>query len=73
MIQKSSGTDWKEMYEVFNMGHRMEIYTDSETAKAIIESSLAMGVEAQIIGRCEPFSGKRVTVSGAHGTYQYGD
>ena len=73
MIQKSSGTDWKEMYEVFNMGHRMEIYTDSETANAIIELSLAMGVDAQVIGRCESFSGKRVTVSGAHGTYQYGD
>ena len=73
MIQKSSGTDWKEMYEVFNMGHRMEIYTDSKTAESIIETSLSMGVDAQIIGHCESFSGKRVTVSGAHGTYQYGD
>lgn len=73
MIQKSSGTDWKEMYEVFNMGHRMEIYTDQKTAELIIEESIAMGVDAKIIGRCEAFEGKRVTVSGEHGTYQYGD
>ena len=73
LIQEESGTDWKEMYEVFNMGHRMEIYTDSKTAESIIETSLSMGVDARIIGRCEAFSGKRVTVSGAHGTYQYGD
>jgi phosphoribosylformylglycinamidine cyclo-ligase len=51
----------------------MEIYTDSKTAESIIETSLSMGVDARIIGRCEAFSGKRVTVSGAHGTYQYGD
>tara|TARA_Y100000385_G_scaffold282089_1_gene335919 strand:- start:199 stop:1371 length:1173 start_codon:yes stop_codon:yes gene_type:complete len=73
MIQKSSGTDWKEMYEVFNMGHRMELYTDPQTAQEIIEESTAMGVDAKIIGRCETFEGKRVTVSGAHGIYQYGN
>ena len=61
------------MYEVFNMGHRMEIYTDQKTAESIIEESIAMGVDAKIIGRCEAFEGKRVTVSGEHGTYQYGD
>lgn len=73
MIQKSSGTNWKEMYEVFNMGHRMEVYTDPQTAQEIIKESKAMGVDAKIIGRCEAFEGKRVTVSGAHGIYQYGN
>ena len=73
MIQKSSGTNWKEMYEVFNMGHRMELYTDPETAESIIEASMAMGVDAKVIRHCESFAGKRVTVSGAHGSFQYGD
>lgn len=71
MIQSSSGTDWKEMYKVFNMGHRMEIYTDQEAAESIIAESKAMGVEAQIIGHCEPHTGRRVTVTGEHGTFEY--
>ena len=68
MIQSSSGTDWKEMYKVFNMGHRMEIYTDQEAAESIIAESKAMGVDAQIIGHCEPHTGRRVTVTGEHGS-----
>ena len=71
MIQSNSGTDWKEMYQVFNMGHRMEIYTDEIAASAIIDEAHAMGVGAQIIGRCESYVGSRVTVSGEHGTYHY--
>ena len=71
MIQSSSGTDWKEMYKVFNMGHRMEIYTDQEAADTIIAESKAMGVDAQIIGHCEPHTGRRVTVTGEHGTFEY--
>ena len=71
MIQSSSGTDWKEMYKVFNMGHRMEIYTDQEAAESIIAESKAMGVDAQIIGHCEPHTGRRVTVAGEHGTFEY--
>jgi phosphoribosylformylglycinamidine cyclo-ligase len=55
------------------MGHRMELYTDPETAESIIEASMAMGVDAKVIGHCEAFEGKRVTVSGAHGSFQYGD
>lgn len=71
MIQASSGTDWREMYTVFNMGHRMEIYTDAEAAASIIATAQSMGVEAQIIGRCEPSETARVTVSGEHGTFVY--
>ena len=71
MIQTNSGTDWKEMYKVFNMGHRMEIYTDEEAAAEIIAESQSMGVDARIIGRCLPHTGRRVTVSGQHGTFEY--
>jgi phosphoribosylformylglycinamidine cyclo-ligase len=71
MIQTNSGTDWKEMYKVFNMGHRMEIYTDEEAADEIIAESQSMGVDARIIGRCLPHTGRRVTVSGQHGTFEY--
>jgi phosphoribosylformylglycinamidine cyclo-ligase len=72
LIQKESGTDWREMYRVFNMGHRMEVYTDAETAQVLIDKALSMGVAAQIIGRCEAMSeGKRVTIEGAHGTFVY--
>lgn len=71
LIQANSGTDWNEMYKVFNMGHRMELYTDAEAAKAIIETSKAMGVEAQIIGHCEPFNGKQVTIESEFGRFTY--
>ncbi|MDA0912360.1 MAG: AIR synthase-related protein [Bacteroidetes bacterium] len=71
LIQANSGTDWNEMYKVFNMGHRMELYTDPEAAKAIIEISEAMGVEAQIIGQCEPFNGKQVTIESEFGRFTY--
>jgi phosphoribosylformylglycinamidine cyclo-ligase len=73
MIQAESGTEWSEMYKVFNMGHRMEIYTDAETALEIIARSESNGIEAKIIGRCEPHIGERVTVSGEHGIFKYGD
>lgn len=71
MIQAESGTDWREMYTVFNMGHRMEIYTDEEAARAIIATAKSMGVDAQIIGRCESSDAPKVTVSGEHGTFVY--
>ena len=71
MIQAESETDWREMYTVFNMGHRMEIYTDEQAAEAIIATAQSMGVEAQIIGRCEPSDVPKVTVSGEHGTFVY--
>jgi phosphoribosylformylglycinamidine cyclo-ligase len=71
MIQEESGTDWKEMYKVFNMGHRMEIYTSEETAQAIIEISKSFGIDAQIIGRVEVFEGKQVTISSENGEFIY--
>lgn len=73
MIQEESGTEWSEMYKVFNMGHRMEIYTDAETAQEIISVAESNGIEAKVIGRCEAHSGQRVTVSGEHGIFEYGD
>lgn len=71
MIHEQSGTEWKEMYKVFNMGHRMEIYTDEETAKGIIEISKSFNVDAQIIGRCEANQGPKVTVTTENGTFEY--
>ena len=71
-IQKESGTSWEEMYKVFNMGHRLEVYTDEVTAEAIAETSRSFGIEAQIIGRVEQSEGPaKVTVAGPHGTYTY--
>ena len=71
-IQEESGTSWEEMYKVFNMGHRLEVYTDEATAAAIVETSERFGIEAQIIGRVERTDGPaKVTVSGPYGTYSY--
>jgi phosphoribosylformylglycinamidine cyclo-ligase len=73
MIQEESKTEWKEMYQVFNMGHRMEIYTDKKTAEKIISISRSFGVDAQIIGRVERSTDKQnhLTIAGAHGDFQY--
>jgi len=70
-IQSASGTSWEEMYKVFNMGHRLEVYTSEEAAKALISLASDRGVEAQIIGRCESCTHGSVTVSGEHGTFKY--
>ena len=71
-IQRESGTSWEEMYKVFNMGHRLEVYTDETTAQEIIKVSESFGIAAQIIGRVEAKDGKaEVTVNGPHGTYTY--
>lgn len=78
LIQQESKTDpiaigWKEMYQVFNMGHRMEIYTDEKTASQIISISKSFGVEAQIIGRVEKSSTKKniLTIKSKHGEFIY--
>lgn len=71
MIQEESGTDWKEMYKVFNMGHRMEIYLAPEEAQAIIDISQSFGIDAQIIGRVEAYNGKQVTIASEAGTFIY--
>jgi phosphoribosylformylglycinamidine cyclo-ligase len=61
-IQQESKTDWKEMYRVFNMGHRMEIYTDENTAKSIIEIAAQYNMDAQIVGRVEASAEKKLTI-----------
>jgi phosphoribosylformylglycinamidine cyclo-ligase len=71
LIQEESGTDWEEMYKVFNMGHRMEIYTKPEIAKDIIDISKSFAIDAQIIGRCEKSASKKLTIKSAFGTFHY--
>lgn len=73
LIQKESGTDWNEMYQVFNMGHRMELYTDEKTALQIINISKSFNVDAQIIGRVEKSTDKKnkLTIKSNHGEFIY--
>lgn len=71
LIQEESGTDWQEMYKVFNMGHRMEIYCPQEIAQEIIDCSTAFGVEAQIVGRVEASDSKKLTIESPYGTFYY--
>jgi phosphoribosylformylglycinamidine cyclo-ligase len=71
MIQEESGTDWKEMYKVFNMGHRMELYVDEADAQAVIDISKSFNIDAQIIGRVEASEQKQVTVKSEHGEFVY--
>ncbi|MBS9524201.1 phosphoribosylformylglycinamidine cyclo-ligase [Litoribacter alkaliphilus] len=71
IIQAESQTDWKEMYKVFNMGHRMEVYLDEKYAEEVIDIAEFHGVEAQVIGRVMAGEGKKVTISGPHGDYEY--
>ncbi len=71
LIQKESGTSWKEMYQVFNMGHRMEIYTDKSTADKIIGISNSFNIEAKIVGRVENSKNKKLTISSSYGTFEY--
>lgn len=72
LIQEESGTDWKEMYQVFNMGHRMEIYCNPKVAEDIITMSESFEVPAQIIGRVEASqTGKRLTITSDKGTFTY--
>jgi phosphoribosylformylglycinamidine cyclo-ligase len=71
LIQEQSGTDWKEMYKVFNMGHRMEIYLNEKLASQVIEISKSFGVDAKIIGRVEPSDKKQLTISTSNGVFEY--
>ena len=71
MIQQESNTDWKEMYKVFNMGHRMELYVPNHIAERIIEISRKYNVDAQIIGRVENGSKKQLTISSEYGDFIY--
>lgn len=71
LIQKESGTDWKEMYTVFNMGHRLEIYLPEEFAEKVIEISKSYNVEAQIIGYCENSEKKELIIESEFGRFEY--
>ncbi len=71
MIQESAGTGWKEMYQVFNMGQRLEIYTDKETAAAIVEIAASFNIEARISGHVEHADKKEVLIESNKGTFVY--
>jgi phosphoribosylformylglycinamidine cyclo-ligase len=71
LIQKESNTDWQEMYKVFNMGHRMELYVPEEIAADIIQISESFGIPAQVIGRVESFDKKQVTIRSPYGEFVY--
>ena len=71
MIQKSSSTPWEEMYRVFNMGHRMELFVDMEDAQPIIDIAASFNLEARIVGRCEAASSKKLTIKSGFGEFQY--
>ncbi len=71
LIQNESATDPKEMYKVFNMGHRMEIYTDSNTAIKIIEISNSYGIDAQVIGKVQSSDAKKLSIISELGNFEY--
>ena len=71
MIQEQSGTDWKEMYQVFNMGHRMELYVPEAVASTLISISESFGVAAQIVGRVEASTKNQLTISSPYGEFKY--
>ena len=71
LIQKESGTNWKEMYQVFNMGHRLEIYTDNNTANEIIGICESFSLDAKIIGRVEENSTNKLTIKSSKGHFNY--
>ena len=71
MIHEESRTDWQEMYKVFNMGHRMEFYTDEATARGIIDIATGFNVDAQVIGYVDAAERAQVTVDGENGRYEY--
>jgi len=71
LIQEQSKTDWKEMYQVFNCGHRMEIYVSPEVANSIIEISKGFNVDAKIIGRVEASESKKLTIKSEYGVFEY--
>lgn len=71
LIQEQSKTDWKEMYQVFNCGHRMELYVNPEIANDIISISKSFNVEAQIVGRVETSQQKKLTIKSEFGVFEY--
>lgn len=70
-IKEQSGTDWKEMYKVFNMGHRMEVYLSPEDAQAVIDIAGSFDIDARIVGRVEDAEKNRLTIRSEYGTFEY--
>lgn len=70
-IQEAANTSWDEMYKVFNMGHRLEIYTNPEAAKTMIEIARSFNIPAQIIGYCEAHEGKKLSLHSPYGVFEY--
>jgi phosphoribosylformylglycinamidine cyclo-ligase len=71
LIHEESGTPWKEMYQVFNMGHRFEFYVPESISGKIIEIAESFNIESRVIGRCESFSGKKLSIHTKGGTFEY--
>jgi phosphoribosylformylglycinamidine cyclo-ligase len=71
IIQEQSGTSWKEMYQVFNMGHRFEIYTAKTNADAIIAIAKEFNLDAKVIGHCEQAASRLLTITSEFGTFKY--
>ena len=71
LIQAQSGTDWKEMYKVFNMGHRMEIYLSPDNADRVIDIARSFDIDARIVGRIEAAEANRLTIISDKGTFEY--
>ncbi len=71
IIKEESGTEWSEMYKVFNMGHRFEVYLNEEDAQKIIDISKSFNVDAKVVGRCEKHKGKKLTIRSEFGEFEY--
>ena len=71
IIQEQSGTDWKEMYKVFNMGHRMEVYVAPEDTQAVIDVAKSFDIDARIVGRVDDAPANRLTIKSEHGVFEY--
>lgn len=71
LIQEQSNTSWQEMYKVFNMGHRMEIYCDQKDAQHMIDTAKSFSLDAQIVGRVESSSSKKLTIKSEYGSFEY--
>lgn len=70
-IQKAAGTNWHEMYKVFNMGHRLEIYCPAEIADELISIAAGFKIDAKIVGRAENYDGKKLTINSQYGQFEY--
>ena len=70
-IKEQSGTAWDEMYKVFNMGHRMEVYVTPEDAQAVIDVAKSFNIDARIVGRVDDAPANRLTIKSEHGVFEY--